>query len=128
MSSTRSPKAINEFAIDAFCISRELCAVSETDAPGIRAAAIRKGRQCYRQLLKRRESLAFSGDDASTSESMLKSIEARLEYLCSISSFRRNQWRLRRRSQAAMPEPEVLDMRWLGKRLQGKSAWRDVSD
>lgn len=124
MSSTRSPNAINEFAIDAFCISRELYAVSEMDAPGIRAAAIRRGRQCYRQLLQRRESLAFSGDDASTSEMMLQSIEARLEYLCSISSFRRNQWRLRRRSQSVMPEPAILDMRWLSKGLQEQGGWR----
>lgn len=124
MSSTRSPNAVNEFAIDAFCISRELYAVSETDAPGIRAAAIRKGRRCYRQLLQRRESLAFSGDDASTSEMMLQSIEARLEYLCSISSFRRNQWRLRRRSQSVMPEPEIPDMRWLWKGLQDRGEWR----
>jgi hypothetical protein len=123
MSSTRSPNAVNEFAIDAFCISRELYAVSETDAPGIRAAAIRKGRRCYRQLLQRRESLAFSGDDASTSEMMLQSIEARLEYLCSISSFRRNQWRLRRRSQSVMPEPKILDLRWLGKGLQERGGW-----
>lgn len=123
MSSTRSPNAVNEFAIDAFCISRELYAVSETDAPGIRAAAIRKGRRCYRQLLQRRESLAFSGDDASTSEMMLQSIEARLEYLCSISSFRRNQWRLRRRSQSVMPEPKILDIRWLGKGLQERGGW-----
>lgn len=123
MSSTRSPNAVNEFAIDAFCISRELYAVSETDAPGIRAAAIRKGRRCYRQLLQRRESLAFSGDDASTSEMMLQSIEARLEYLCSISSFRRSQWRLRRRSQSVMPEPKILDLRWLGKGLQERGGW-----
>lgn len=124
MSSTRSPNAINEFAIDAFCISRELYAVSEMDAPGIRAAAIRRGRQCYRQLLQRRESLAFSGDDASTSESMLKNIEARLAYLCSISSFRRNQWRLKRPSQTAMPEPKIPDMRWLWKGLQDRNEWR----
>jgi len=124
MSSTRSPNAVNEFAIDAFCISRELYAVSETDAPGIRAAAIRKGRRCYRQLLQRRESLAFSGDDASTSEMMLQSIEARLEYLCSISSFRRNQWRSRGRSQSVRPEPEIPDMRWLWKGLQEWGEWR----
>ena len=124
MSSTRSPNAINEFAIDAFCISRELYAVSEMDAPGVRAAAIRRGRQGYRQLLQRRESLAFSGDDASTSESMLKNIEARLEYLCSISTFRRNQWRLRGRSQSVMPEPETPDMRWLWKGLHDRNEWR----
>ena len=124
MSSTRSHNAINEFAIDTFCISRELYAVSEMDAPGIRAAAIRKGRKCYCQLLRRRELLALSGDDAARSEMMLQSIKARLEYLCSISSFRRNQWRLRRRSQTVEPEPELMDMRWLWKGFEERNGWR----
>lgn len=70
----------------------ELSAVSERDAPGILAAAIRNGLQTYRVLIQRRETLYLSGDDASTTESMLKTIQARLEYLCSVSTFRRNQW------------------------------------
>lgn len=93
MSSTRSPSLLDAFVIDAFCISMELHAVSERDAPGIRAAAIRKGRQSYRTLIQRRKTLGLSSHDASTTESILKTIEARLEYLYSVSTFRRNQWR-----------------------------------
>ena len=96
MSSTQNPTQVNTFVIDAFCISMELHAVSERDAPGSRAAVIRKGRQSYRTLIKRLEALYLSAEDASTTESILKIIEARLQYLHSISSFRRNQWRWRR--------------------------------
>ena len=111
MSSTRSPNSIDSFAMDAFCMSMELHAVSEQDAPGIRAAAIRKGRRSYRALVQRRKLLCLSRDDASTAENMLKAIEARLEYLGSVSTFRRNQWRLKQRGETSMPES--ADMRLL---------------
>ena len=104
MSSTRSPKSINAFAIDAFHVSMELYAVSESDAPGVRAAAIRKGRRSYETLARIRESLRLSSDDASAAEHMLSAIDARLEYLCSIT-FRRNQWRWRRREHK---NPEMM--------------------
>lgn len=126
MSSTRCRSAVNAFAIDAFCISMELYAVCERDAPGIRTAAIRKGRQSYKKLIQRRKSLSLSADDASRSESMLKDIEARLEYLCAISTSRRNQWRSRGRNQAGMYDSEVVDMRWLWKGLQCGIKWRDL--
>ena len=112
MSSTRCPNPINAFAIDAFCASMELNAVSERDAPGMRAAAIRKGLRTYRVLLQRRDALCLSGDDGSTTEDILKTIQARLEYLCSVSTFRRNQWRWRR-EEAGMPE--AVDIQWLWK-------------
>ena len=95
MSSTRSPNSIDAFAMDAFRVSMELCAVSEHDAPGVRATAIRKGRRSYETLVQTRESLCLSGADACTTEHMLEAIHARLEYLCEVT-FRRNQWRWRR--------------------------------
>lgn len=95
MSSTRSPHSINAFAIDAFRLSTELRAVGEQDAPGVRAAAIREGRRSYETLIQARQSLSLSRDDARAAENMLQAIDARLEYLCSIT-FRRNQWRWRR--------------------------------
>ncbi|HKR27625.1 MAG TPA: hypothetical protein VJS11_09220 [Acidobacteriaceae bacterium] len=111
MSSTRSLNATNAFAIDAFRISMELCAISAEDAPGVRSAAIRKGLRSYRKLIQMRESLSLTGDDASASEGMLKSIEARLEYLCSVSTLRRNQWRFKRRHETAGPELHIVDIR-----------------
>lgn len=97
MSSTRSPNSFNAFVIDAFCASMDLHAVNERDAPAIRAAAIRKGRQSYRTLVQRRKALRVSSNDASTIESILKNTETRLELLCAVSTFRRNQWRWRRK-------------------------------
>ena len=95
MSSTRSPYSINAFAIDAFRLSTELHAVGEHHAPGVRAAVIREGRRSYETLVQARKSLSLSRDDARVAEDMLQAIDARLEYLCSIT-FRRNQWRWRR--------------------------------
>lgn len=96
MSSTRSPHSLDAFVIDAFCISMELHAVSERDAPGIRAAAIRRGHQSYRTLIQRRRELCLSSHDVFATENILETIKVRLEYLYSVSTFRRNQWRWRR--------------------------------
>jgi hypothetical protein len=128
MSSTRSPNSINAFAIDAFRLSSELHAVSERDAPGLRAAAIRKARPSYEALVQTRQSLGLSGDDACLAENMLKAIDVRLEYLWSIT-FRRN---LRRRRRQGQDIPTMVDIDLqLPHNLLGKPStprwWRSYS-
>ena len=108
MSSTRSPNSIDTFALDALRLSIELEGVSQLDAPGVRAAAIRSGRRSYQALLRTRESLTLSSHDASTADQALKAIDGRLDYLCSVT-FRRNQWR--RRQCHDNPEPVNTELR-----------------
>ena len=72
---------INQFVIDLCRLSHELDGFRWRDRPEVLAAAVAEGQAAYSNLLKRQSSLELSPKDASTVESMMNTVKARLRFL-----------------------------------------------
>lgn len=72
---------INQFVLDASRISSNLDKIGRRDGADVRAQAVEEGRRAYEELLQRERSLTLTAAEASTVQSILDGIRARLKFL-----------------------------------------------